>query len=227
MAQQSLGPGDALTDSTTVPLINESSPGLIHRRGQSCSSCRSGERKSPTEYIVPRPFGRGISSRTFSSESHRLISGFNPEGEMALVTASKSLMTLRNLVMYATPLEPPKTTNRNDTQPVIIRIGRPSPIDKLYLFRPTYCSTGCKDSHLRIARCLGDQTKPANSVGVLFQAKTGDARQNGWRVAPMRTFSLLEVVPEAGVEPARGVTAHDFESCMTANSITPARQASL
>ena len=132
---------------------------------------------------------------------------------MTLVTASKSLMTLRNLVMYATPLEPPKTTNRNDTQPVIIRIGRPSPIDKLYLFRPTYCSTGCKDSHLRIARCLGDQTKPANSVGVLFQAKTGDARQNGWRVAPMRTFSLLEVVPEAGVEPARGVTAHDFESC--------------
>ena len=36
-------------------------------------------------------------------------------------------------------------------------------------------------------------------------------------------FSLLEVVPEAGVEPARGATAHDFESCMTANSITPAR----
>ena len=25
-------------------------------------------------------------------------------------------------------------------------------------------------------------------------------------------FSLLEVVPEAGVEPARGVTARDFES---------------
>ena len=39
--------------------------------------------------------------------------------------------------------------------------------------------------------------------------------------------SGLEVVPEAGVEPARGVTAHDFESCMTANSITPARQTSL
>ncbi len=37
-----------------------------------------------------------------------------------------------------------------------------------------------------------------------------------------REFSLLEVVPEAGVEPARGVTPHDFESCMTASSITPA-----
>jgi hypothetical protein len=39
---------------------------------------------------------------------------------------------------------------------------------------------------------------------------------------PPSTFSLLEVVPEAGVEPARGVTARDFESRMTANSITPA-----
>jgi hypothetical protein len=37
-----------------------------------------------------------------------------------------------------------------------------------------------------------------------------------------RRVSLLEVVPEAGVEPARGVTARDFESRMTANSITPA-----
>ena len=30
------------------------------------------------------------------------------------------------------------------------------------------------------------------------------------------------MVPGAGVEPARGVTARDFESRMTANSIIPA-----
>ena|GEM_PF-2005232 len=30
------------------------------------------------------------------------------------------------------------------------------------------------------------------------------------------------MVPEVGVEPTRGVTSHDFESCASANSATPA-----
>lgn len=50
------------------------------------------------------------------------------------------------------------------------------------------------------------------------------ADKRRWEENQKRAPKRGVVVPEVGLEPTRGVTALDFESSMTANSITPARK---
>ena len=51
---------------------------------------------------------------------------------MAFKTVSISLMTLKNLLIYITPLRSANITS--DIKPVIIRTGRPSPINSSNCF---------------------------------------------------------------------------------------------